>query len=63
MRRFSQAVWTFVRDDDGPTAVEYAFLAVLVLAVCLLAVVAVGRNTNQVMSNDANKITQQSSGS
>jgi len=57
MRLLIRCARRFLRDEEGPTAVEYAFMAVLVIAVCVLAIVALGRNTSGVMTNDAQKIT------
>ena len=35
----------FLFDEDGPTAVEYAFLLLLILLACLTTVVAIGQLT------------------
>lgn len=47
----------FWRDEEGPTAVEYAFMAVLILVACILAVVSLGQNTSGVFQTDSQKIT------
>ena len=51
------AIARFVRDEDGPTAVEYAFIAVLILVACILAVVSLGQNTSGVFNKNAQQIT------
>jgi pilus assembly protein Flp/PilA len=51
------AVRRFLQDEDGPTAVEYAFMAVLLLVACMIALISLGQNTSQVFTNDSQKIT------
>ena len=41
----------FVREEDGPTAVEYAVMLALIIVVCLTAITTLGSNANQVFSN------------
>ena len=41
----------FVREEDGPTAVEYAVMLALIIVVCLLAITTLGSNANSVFSN------------
>jgi pilus assembly protein Flp/PilA len=36
----------FLRDEDGPTAVEYAIMLALIITVCVGAIQAVGSGTN-----------------
>ncbi len=38
-------------EEDGPTAVEYAFMLALIVMVCLTAIKSVGSNTKTVFSN------------
>lgn len=42
-------IWEFLRDEDGPTAVEYAVMLALILLVCFVAVAAVGTETADMM--------------
>lgn len=44
-----QRVLQFLREEDGPTAVEYAVMLALILLVCIGAVASVGTNTAQMM--------------
>ena len=41
----------FAREEDGPTAVEYAVMLALIIVVCLLAITTLGTNANSVFSN------------
>ena len=47
--RLTKVTRDFVYGEDGPTAVEYAMLA-LIIVVCLVAITALGTNTNATMS-------------
>jgi pilus assembly protein Flp/PilA len=57
MRALYRRISNFLKRNDGPTAVEYAFMAFLILVACMVAVVALGRNANALHSNNAAKIT------
>jgi pilus assembly protein Flp/PilA len=45
MQGFVRIAREFLRCEDGPTAVEYAVMAAMIIAVCVSAVQAVGANT------------------
>jgi pilus assembly protein Flp/PilA len=47
MIRFVNAVQNFLKEEDGPTAVEYAVMLALIVIVCLTAIRAVGDSANQ----------------
>jgi pilus assembly protein Flp/PilA len=36
----------FLREEEGPTAVEYAVMMALVIAVCFVSVMSLGSTTN-----------------
>jgi pilus assembly protein Flp/PilA len=36
----------FLRQEDGPTAVEYAVMLALIIVVCIAAITALGTNAN-----------------
>jgi pilus assembly protein Flp/PilA len=36
----------FLKNDDGPTAVEYAVMLALIIVVCIAAISALGSNAN-----------------
>jgi pilus assembly protein Flp/PilA len=46
MRKFGQFVAAFLKQEDGPTAVEYAVMLALIIVVCILAITALGSNAN-----------------
>jgi pilus assembly protein Flp/PilA len=51
MRQFSQHVVSFLKNEDGPTAVEYAVMLALIIVVCIGAVTALGSNANQTFTS------------
>jgi pilus assembly protein Flp/PilA len=44
MRKFSQHLVNFLKNEDGPTAVEYAVMLALIIVVCITAITALGTN-------------------
>jgi pilus assembly protein Flp/PilA len=48
---WSQSVIRFLREEDGPTAVEYAVMLALIIVVCAVAVSAITEPTNQAFKN------------
>ena len=50
MRRFSQALVSFLKDESGPTAVEYAVMLALIIVVCIVAITTLGTNANNTFS-------------
>jgi len=51
MRSLRNFVVNFVKNEDGPTAVEYAVMLALIIVVCLAAVTTIGTNSSQTFSN------------
>jgi pilus assembly protein Flp/PilA len=51
MRRF---IWRLLRDEDGPTAVEYAVMLALVVMACIAAIGTMGVNTNTLFTTVTN---------
>jgi pilus assembly protein Flp/PilA len=41
---------SFLQDESGPTAVEYAVMMALIIVVCITAVTTLGTNTNNTFS-------------
>jgi pilus assembly protein Flp/PilA len=37
----------FLRRQDGPTAVEYAVVLALIIAVCIVAIQSIGNNVDE----------------
>ncbi len=46
----------FLRREDGPTAVEYAVMLALIIAVCIAAIGAVGNNTRMMFNDNNDKL-------
>ncbi|MFQ3648900.1 MAG: Flp family type IVb pilin [Gemmataceae bacterium] len=46
MKKFVNSIVEFVRNEDGPTAVEYAVMLALIIVVCIAAITALGQNAN-----------------
>ncbi|HEX3868896.1 MAG TPA: Flp family type IVb pilin, partial [Pirellulales bacterium] len=40
-------LWRWIKNEDGPTAVEYAIMLALIVLVCLTAVTKIGKNMNK----------------
>jgi pilus assembly protein Flp/PilA len=62
MQRYVHPVWTFLKREDGPTAVEYAVMLAFIIAVCVGAITNLGKNTNTAFTSAA-AVIPNSSGS
>jgi pilus assembly protein Flp/PilA len=51
MARYLARLIDFLKQEDGPTAVEYAVMLALIIVVCLTAITTLGSNANTVFSN------------
>ena len=47
---------TFLKREDGPTAVEYAVMLALIVVICLTAVELLGRNSSALFQTVAESI-------
>ena len=56
MRKFGQSVVSFLKDESGPTAVEYAVMLALIIVVCITAITALGTNAQNTFTYVGNKI-------
>ena len=56
MRQLRQNIIHFLKNEDGPTAVEYAVMLALIVAVCVPAVTALGGNANNTFNVVAKKL-------
>jgi pilus assembly protein Flp/PilA len=63
MSQWITRVVRFVRDEDGPTAVEYAVMLALIVVVCIAAITTLGSNASNTFSNVALNTAVSSSGS
>ncbi|QDT07004.1 Flp/Fap pilin component [Rubripirellula lacrimiformis] len=46
MKNFTESIVNFLKEEDGPTAVEYAVMLALIVVVCLASVGTIGTNAN-----------------
>jgi pilus assembly protein Flp/PilA len=53
MRTFAQHLVSFLKNEDGPTAVEYAVMLALILVVCIAAITTMGSNARNTFNNVA----------
>ena len=60
-RNLAAAVASFLRRDDGPTAVEYAVMMALIIVVCFAATVTLGTKTNSTYTTVSNQLGRSSS--
>ena len=51
MGAITKSFVSFLRKEDGPTAVEYAVMLALIIVVCLTAIQAVGTNAQSTFNN------------
>lgn len=42
---------SLLKDEDGPTAVEYAVMLALIVVVCIAAIQFIGNSSNNTFSN------------
>jgi pilus assembly protein Flp/PilA len=50
----------FVRNEDGPTAVEYAVMLALIIVVCIGAITTLGANANATFTSVDSALTSSS---
>jgi pilus assembly protein Flp/PilA len=50
MRNLCKNLVSFLKKEDGPTAVEYAVMLSLIIVVCIAAITTLGSNANQAFS-------------
>jgi pilus assembly protein Flp/PilA len=56
MRKFTQKLVEFMKNEDGPTAVEYAVMLALIIVVCIAAITTLGKNANNTFSSVATAV-------
>ena len=57
MRSLTKSLVSFLKAEDGPTAVEYAVMLALIIVVCIAAVTTLGSNANSTFSYVGSSIT------
>jgi pilus assembly protein Flp/PilA len=50
MTRLVSHALAFLKNEDGPTAVEYAVMLALIIVVCIAAIATLGSNANLTFS-------------
>ena len=50
MRTLTKNLVSFLKAEDGPTAVEYAVMLALIVVVCIAAITTLGSNANSTFS-------------
>jgi pilus assembly protein Flp/PilA len=50
VRSLAQRALAFLKNEDGPTAVEYAIMMALIIVVCILSITILGTNSNNTYS-------------
>src|SRR3954471_23043353 len=55
MRQLTKKFVSFMKQEDGPTAVEYAVMLALIIVVCIAAITTLGSNANNTFSSVATK--------
>jgi pilus assembly protein Flp/PilA len=56
MRFLKRHAADFLRQGDGPTAVEYAVLVALLIVVCLVALLTLGQDSGGTLASVGNTI-------
>ena len=56
MRSLTKNLVSFLKAEDGPTAVEYAVMLALIIVVCIAAITTLGSNANNTFSSVATKV-------
>jgi pilus assembly protein Flp/PilA len=51
VQKLNNAVVSFLKNEDGPTAVEYAVMLALIIVVCITAVTTLGSNANSTFTS------------
>jgi len=57
MKKFSTSIVNFLKEEDGPTAVEYAILLALIIVVCIGSIRTIGSRANAQFSLAANALS------
>ena len=56
MRQFANSVVSFLKAEDGPTAVEYGVMLALIIVVCITAISTLGSNASNTFSYVGSKV-------
>jgi pilus assembly protein Flp/PilA len=61
MSNFTKSLVSFLKNEDGPTAVEYAVMLALIIVVCITAISALGSNASNTFTYVGNAVSTTSS--
>jgi pilus assembly protein Flp/PilA len=61
LSHFAHHVAAFLKNEDGPTAVEYAVMLALIIVVCISAISALGSNASNTFGFVGNAVSTTSS--
>jgi len=50
MKKYLEAVKRFIKNEDGPTAVEYAVMLALIIVLCIVVIRQVGTSSSSTFS-------------
>ena len=56
MKSIAKSLVSFLKAEDGPTAVEYAVMLALIIVVCIAAITTLGSNANKTFSTVASTV-------
>jgi pilus assembly protein Flp/PilA len=56
MSAMAKRLIRFLKQEDGPTAVEYAVMLALIIVVCLTAIGTLGTQANSTFSSTSSKL-------
>jgi len=56
IRAFTQSALNFLKNEDGPTAVEYAVMLALIIVVCIGAITTLGTNAQTTFTSVGNAV-------
>jgi pilus assembly protein Flp/PilA len=61
MHSLVKSVVSFLKKEDGPTAVEYAVMLALIIVVCIAAITTLGTNARNTFSFVGSRVAPPSS--
>ncbi|HQR07260.1 MAG TPA: Flp family type IVb pilin [Gemmatales bacterium] len=50
MKTITRQIWNFIRNEDGPTSVEYAVMLALIIVLCIVVIRQVGTSASKTFS-------------
>jgi pilus assembly protein Flp/PilA len=56
LSRITRSVVSFLKREDGPTAVEYAVMLALIIVVCITAITTLGTNAKGTFNYVGNNV-------